>query len=53
MSFGSCFGLFGRENDIFKSIESEKLDLWIWLGDVAYTDFEILAACKYFSNLHS
>lgn len=37
--FGSCFGQFGVRNDqVWKSIRNHQPDLFIWSGDVAYTD---------------
>jgi len=38
IGFGSCYGLRDNKSDIFKTIAKEDLDLWIWLGDVAYAD---------------
>ena len=38
IAFGSCYGLDGRSSDIFKVIQNGKPDLFIWMGDVAYTD---------------
>jgi len=39
IAFGSCFGQFGVRNEqVWTSIRSQRPDLFIWTGDVAYTD---------------
>ena len=35
---GSCYGMMGHVNDIFKRVSSYQPHLWAWLGDAAYTD---------------
>jgi hypothetical protein len=38
-TFGSCFyGRFSTRLDIFKTIDQQNSDLWLWLGDAAYVD---------------
>lgn len=38
-SFGSCFmGFLSERDDIFKTINFNNPELWIWLGDAAYID---------------
>lgn len=39
LAFGSCFRIFDKYNDIFKTIGENKPHLWTWMGDAAYTDF--------------
>jgi phosphodiesterase/alkaline phosphatase D-like protein len=43
--FGSCFGLFNKTSDIFKTVIENDPDLWIWLGDVTYADDLRLKGC--------
>ena len=38
ISFGSCYGIYDFQSDIFETIAAEKPDLFIWLGDVSYND---------------
>jgi alkaline phosphatase D len=38
ISFGSCYGIEDRRNDIFKTISSRSPDIWIWGGDATYVD---------------
>ena len=38
IAFGSCYGIFSHESDIFNTIAADRPDLFIWLGDVAYVD---------------
>lgn len=39
MVFGSCYGGFGKATSYaFNSIVNEVPDLFVWLGDAAYTD---------------
>lgn len=39
IAFGSCFGQFGVRNErVWESIHNYHPDLFIWSGDVAYTD---------------
>ncbi|CDW81812.1 UNKNOWN [Stylonychia lemnae] len=38
IAFGSCFGMLHFKNEIFKTIRDYDPNLWIWLGDAAYTD---------------
>ena len=38
IAFGSCYGIWDFESNIFETIVKDKPDLWIWLGDVAYVD---------------
>jgi phosphodiesterase/alkaline phosphatase D-like protein len=46
LAFGSCYGLLEYSTDIFKYISRDYApDLWIWLGDAAYTD-DIMGFCK-------
>ena len=33
------------KTDIFKTINGYNPDIWMWLGDAAYTD-DLLASCK-------
>lgn len=37
LTFGSCYGLYSYQSQIFKTI-AEQSDVFIWLGDVAYLD---------------
>ena len=37
ISFGSCYGIYDRQSQIFEQI-APLSDLFIWLGDVAYVD---------------
>lgn len=37
ITFGSCYGIWDRTSDIFKTI-APSTDIFIWLGDVAYID---------------
>ena len=45
VAFGSCYGLLNFSTDIFAHVNKYKPDVWIWLGDAAYTD-DIMGACK-------
>ena len=38
IAFGSCYGIWDFESNIFETIADDQPDLWIWLGDVAYVD---------------
>ena len=38
VAFGSCYGVFSHESDIFTTIAEDEPDLFVWLGDVAYVD---------------
>ena len=38
IAFGTCYGIWDYESNIFEKIADEKPDVWIWLGDVAYVD---------------
>jgi hypothetical protein len=38
IGMGSCFAEYRKENHIFRDILKEDLDLWVWLGDIAYFD---------------
>lgn len=38
MAFGSCYGIFSHQSDIFEQIAADEPDLFVWLGDVAYVD---------------
>ena len=38
VAFGSCYGVFDHESDIFETIAKDDPDLFVWLGDVAYID---------------
>ncbi|CDW89877.1 UNKNOWN [Stylonychia lemnae] len=52
LAFGSCYGIFDRKSDIFKTITENDPALWIWLGDAAYTDNVRLAGgTKFFLNI--
>ena len=47
-SFGSCFlGFLSDRDDMFKTINLNNPELWIWLGDAAYIDHVNI---NYFSN---
>lgn len=46
IAFGSCYGMLHFMTDIFKTINAYDPNLWIWLGDAAYTDDVAAAACK-------
>lgn len=38
-SYGSCFlGFLSDRDDIFKTINKNNPELWMWLGDAAYID---------------
>uniref|UniRef100_A0A6B2L735 PhoD-like phosphatase metallophosphatase domain-containing protein n=1 Tax=Arcella intermedia TaxID=1963864 RepID=A0A6B2L735_9EUKA len=37
LGFGSCNNQH-KAQDVWKAIRKEKLDLWVWLGDVVYAD---------------
>ena len=39
LTFGSCYGFFDMENEIFETIDKDDSDLWVWLGDVTYLDY--------------
>lgn len=45
IAFGSCYGLVNFYTDIFRHVNAFKPDLWVWLGDAAYTD-DIMGSCK-------
>lgn len=46
-SFGSCFlGFLSDREDMFKTINKNKPELWVWLGDATYIDFYTM---NYFS----
>ena len=49
IAFGSCFHIFNMKNDIFATIGENRPNLWVWLGDAAYTDNVRKAGCKHFS----
>ena len=38
IAFGSCYGLFNQWNNIFEVIANTDPHVWMWTGDVAYTD---------------
>lgn len=38
LGVGSCFDGKQKVTDIFKDVNQEDLDIWIWLGDFAYVD---------------
>lgn len=45
IGFGSCFdGLkeAAQNDNIFEDINNDQLDLWVWLGDMAYADRKVL-----------
>jgi len=46
IAFGSCYGMLHFMTDIFKTINQYEPNLWIWLGDAAYTDDIGKAVCK-------
>lgn len=46
LAFGSCYNIFDKRNDIFDAVLAKEPNLWIWLGDAAYTDRTILSHCK-------
>ncbi len=38
-AFGSCFyGYYSKRLDIFKTINENDPQMWLWLGDAAYVD---------------
>eukprot|EP00347_Sterkiella_histriomuscorum_P005565 403356122 len=47
IGFGSCFDKKQKRTDIFKDINQENLDLWIWLGDFAYVDKHVGVIMQY------
>jgi hypothetical protein len=47
IAFGSCFHIFNMKNDIFATIGENRPNLWVWLGDAAYTDNVRKAGCKH------
>ena len=40
IAFGSCYGKPGKSNNIFETIAKDEPDVWIWLGDATYIDFD-------------
>jgi alkaline phosphatase D len=39
ISFGSCNKFYrSHKSDIFYDIAKQNTDVWVWLGDIAYTD---------------
>ena len=36
LSFGSCFDVAFPYQDIFKAVNADKPDVFVWLGDFAY-----------------
>ena len=38
IAFGSCYGLWDFQSNIFESIVLDEPDVWVWLGDAAYVD---------------
>ena len=38
IAFGSCYGLWDFQSNIFESIVLDRPDVWVWLGDAAYVD---------------
>jgi len=46
IAFGSCYGLVNFYTDMFRHVNAFQPDLWIWLGDAAYTD-DIMGSCKW------
>lgn len=49
IAFGSCFHIFNMKNDIFATIGENRPNVWVWLGDAAYTDNVRKAGCKHFT----
>lgn len=48
IAFGSCYGQFGVHNDqVWQAIRRQQADLFIWSGDVAYTDVFIPFYSRY------
>ena len=48
-AFGSCF--YGRSStrlDMFKIILKNNPELWVWLGDAAYSDYDLKEKGKIF-----
>ena len=38
LAWGSCYGMKTHTSDIFETISRNRPDVFVWLGDVAYTD---------------
>ena len=38
IAFGSCYGLFNAWTNIFEVVANTDPHVWMWTGDVAYTD---------------
>ena len=41
IAFGSCFNPLEKEHSIFKDITRYDPQIFIWLGDFAYTDHKV------------
>ena len=51
IAFGSCYGKPGKSNNIFETIGKDEPDVWIWLGDATYIDFDEIT--EYMSDINS
>ena len=38
IGFGSCFNLMDSRSDMFRALSEHDPEVFIWLGDFAYTD---------------
>ncbi len=46
LAFGSCYGLLDYRTDVFKHVNNQSPQLWMWLGDAAYTDDIYGSSCN-------
>lgn len=42
IAYGSCNGWRNRTSDIFKQVLNDEPDIWLWLGDAAYSDRKLV-----------
>ncbi|TNV78551.1 hypothetical protein FGO68_gene9981 [Halteria grandinella] len=42
LAYGSCNGWRNRTSDIFKQVLKDEPDIWLWLGDAAYSDRKLI-----------
>jgi len=40
INYGACYGFKNQSNDIFKSVIANDPDVWVWLGDAAYSSLK-------------
>ena len=51
IAFGSCYGKPGKTSTIFETIGNDGPDVWIWLGDATYIDYDPIT--EYMSEIDS